>query len=100
MQFRIAATIALERSARRVEREPVDLDNEAVRLPDEIDLIAAQPFACLRIGQPAGPHQRQKPRLGLGAGERRPSFTLQHRSQAGAAPAPWGELQRPAECGP
>ena len=51
VELGVASPVALECSAARVERVAVDLDDEAVGGPEEVDLVAGDPHVGLGLGQ-------------------------------------------------
>ena len=64
-QHGVPSTIGLEHRRRAVELEPVDLDDDALRRPDEVDFDAVNADVRLRDRCAAPPHQREKERFGL-----------------------------------
>ncbi len=65
----IPAPISLERTAHRVEGPAVDLDDEALRAPDEVDFEALDADVGFRLWQAGLADEVAHDDLGVGAGE-------------------------------
>ena len=69
LQRGVAGAVALERLSRRVVDEAVDLDDQPLLAPQQIDLDAVHDHVRVGSRQPCLADQRQQPALGLRAGE-------------------------------
>jgi hypothetical protein len=70
-QLGIPLPITLERAARRVECVAVDLDDQIVLSPVEVDLEAAYPHVRSRLGQPGSADQLEESSFRFRSCERR-----------------------------
>src|SRR5690606_25299382 len=91
---RIPSAVGLERGARGVERVAVDLDDEPLRAPEEIDFVSAHDDVRFRLAESRLADQREEPGFRFGARERGPRAGQEGRqpSRAGSA---WAAGQEP-----
>ena len=69
LKLGVAETVTLERGTRGVERVAVDLDHEPFLAPKEVDFEPPEAHVALGTPETGGTDEREKPLLGLGAGE-------------------------------
>jgi hypothetical protein len=87
-QIRVSPPIPLEGRLRVVELVAVELDHEALRLPERVYLVPSQPGVRRRCRQAGLPHERHESLLELASRERHRLVESQGLAKtAGSAPA-------------
>jgi hypothetical protein len=97
MEVRVPRTVALERRSSGVERVAVDLHDQTVVRPEEVDLVARDHGVDPRRWKPRRADQRQHALLGLGSRERGLVSTLHERAQDPRAAAALGVDEKVVE---
>ncbi|HYY21909.1 MAG TPA: hypothetical protein VE780_08520 [Thermoleophilaceae bacterium] len=79
--------------------EAVDLHDEPLRRPQQVDLVAAEPCVYGGRRQLGGPQQREQALLSLRAGERRGGVGREHRGEGARPAAAGGAIEQRPELG-